>query len=145
MSVLPSGSSDALAVIAGSAWIDQEDRDAGEEAEDRHARDDGEVGEDPVAAPALAAAGGGEELAGVGCRVDRAQVCYCSCAGVVASGALITPLIGTSQSSEIFSFRLRPIGRSLRQTIASGWRPSERSSFTECCVGFVLISPEGPM
>ena len=62
-----------------------------------------------------------------------------------ASGALITPPIGTSQSSETFSFRLRPIGRSERHTIASGCRPRERSSFTECCVGLVFSSPEGPM
>ena len=40
-----------------------------------------------------------------------------------ASGALTTPAIGTSHSSETFSLRLRPIGRSERQTIASGCRP----------------------
>ena len=62
-----------------------------------------------------------------------------------ASGALITPAIGTSHSNETFSLRLRPIGRSERQTIVSGCRPSERSSFTECCVGFVFSSPDGPM
>ena len=53
--------------------------------------------------------------------------------------------IGTSHSSEIFSLRFRPIGRSDLQTIASGCRPSARSSFTECCVGLVFSSPEGPM
>ena len=37
------------------------------------------------------------------------------------------------------------IGRSVRQTIASGWMPSERSSRTECCVGLVLSSPDGAM
>ena len=62
-----------------------------------------------------------------------------------ASGALITPPIGTSQSKETFSFRFRPIGRSERQTMASGCRPSARSSLTECCVGFVFSSPDGPM
>src|SRR6266480_1292462 len=62
-----------------------------------------------------------------------------------ASGALITPPMGTSQSSETFSFRFRPIGRSERHTMASGCRPRARSSFTECCVGFVFNSPDGPM
>ena len=36
-----------------------------------------------------------------------------------ASIAEITPVIGTSQSSEIFSFRLREMGRSLLHTMAS--------------------------
>ena len=53
--------------------------------------------------------------------------------------------MGTSQSSEIFSLRFRPNGRSERQTITSGCRPSERNSFTECCVGLVFSSPDGPM
>ena len=34
------------------------------------------------------------------------------------------------------------IGISERNTITSGMIPSERSSFTLCCVGFVLISPD---
>ena len=62
-----------------------------------------------------------------------------------ASGAEITPEMGTSHRSEIFSFRWRPMGRSERHTMTSGWRPSERSSFTECCVGLVFSSPVGPM
>src|SRR6266545_4623744 len=43
-----------------------------------------------------------------------------------ASGAEITPEIGTSHRSESFSFRWRPMGRSERHTMTSGWRPSER-------------------
>ena len=35
--------------------------------------------------------------------------------------------------------------RSARSTIASGWIPMLRSAATECCVGLVLSSPEGPM
>ena len=62
----------AVAVIAGTDSDDQEDRDAGEDDEDRDPGDHGEVGEDPVAARA-AAAGRGEELSGVGGRVDCAH------------------------------------------------------------------------
>ncbi len=36
-------------------------------------------------------------------------------------------------------------GRSVRHTIASGWIPIERSAATECCVGLVFSSPDGPM
>ncbi len=57
----------------------------------------------------------------------------------------MTPEIGTSHSNEIFSFRFLPIGRSDRQTITSGCRPSDLSSFTECWVGLVFSSPLGPM
>ena len=32
-------------------------------------------------------------------------------------------------------------GRSARQSKTSGWIPISRSSFTECCVGLVFISP----
>ncbi len=53
--------------------------------------------------------------------------------------------MSTSQRSEIFSLRARPIGRSARQTMASGWMPIERSSRTECCVGLVFSSPVGAM
>ncbi|MDR6176077.1 hypothetical protein QE366_003336 [Nocardioides zeae] len=35
--------------------------------------------------------------------------------------------------------------RSARHTTASGWMPIERSAATECCVGFVFSSPDGPM
>ena len=37
------------------------------------------------------------------------------------------------------------ISRSARQTIASGWMPIERSAATECWVGLVFSSPDGPM
>ena len=37
------------------------------------------------------------------------------------------------------------IGRSERQTSASGVMPIVRSACTECCVGLVLSSPLGPM
>ncbi len=40
---------------------------------------------------------------------------------------------------------LAVIGRSERQTIASGWIPILRSAATECWVGLVLSSPDGPM
>ena len=36
-------------------------------------------------------------------------------------------------------------GASLRQTMRSGWMPRLRSSVTECCVGLVFCSPDGPM
>ena len=36
------------------------------------------------------------------------------------------------------------MGRSLRQTITSGWMPRLRSSVTECWVGLVFCSPDGP-
>ena len=36
-------------------------------------------------------------------------------------------------------------GSSLRHTITSGWMPRLRSSVTECCVGLVFCSPDGPM
>ena len=55
------------------------------------------------------------------------------------------PSSGTSHSCEIFSFSRFGIGRSLRHTIASGWMPRLRSSVTECCVGLVFCSPDGPM
>ena len=32
-----------------------------------------------------------------------------------------------------------------RHTMASGWMPRLRSSVTECWVGLVFCSPEGPM
>ena len=55
------------------------------------------------------------------------------------------PSSGTSQSLEIFSFSRVEIGRSERQTMASGWMPRDRNSVTECWVGFVFCSPDGPM
>ncbi|CAM5657479.1 hypothetical protein SALBM217S_03394 [Streptomyces griseoloalbus] len=35
--------------------------------------------------------------------------------------------------------------RSQRSTIASGWMPMLRSAATECWVGLVFSSPDGPM
>jgi hypothetical protein len=37
------------------------------------------------------------------------------------------------------------MGRSDRQTIASGWMPMLRRAATECWVGLVFSSPDGPM
>ncbi len=62
-----------------------------------------------------------------------------------ASTAATTASIGTSHNSEIFSLRFRLSGRSERHTMTSGCRPRDRSSFTECWVGFVFSSPVGPM
>ena len=62
-----------------------------------------------------------------------------------ASTAETMPSSGTSHSCEIFSLSRFGIGRSLRHTIASGWMPRLRSSVTECCVGLVFCSPDGPM
>ena len=55
------------------------------------------------------------------------------------------PASGTSHSAEIFSLSRFAIGRSLRHTIASGWMPRLRSSVTECWVGLVFCSADGPM
>ena len=62
-----------------------------------------------------------------------------------ASTAATTPSTSTSQVRAIFFFMLGGIGRSERQTIASGWMPTWRSAATECCVGLVLSSPDGAM
>ncbi len=62
-----------------------------------------------------------------------------------ASAALITASGTTSQRLEILRLTLSPIGDSLRHTIRSGWMPRLRSSVTECCVGFVFCSLDGPM
>ena len=51
----------------------------------------------------------------------------------------------TSAKSAILS-RISAERRSReRQTTASGWIPIRRSSFTECCVGFVFSSPAASM
>jgi hypothetical protein len=47
--------------------------------------------------------------------------------------------------SEILRLMLSGSSRSERHTIASGWMPIERSAATECWVGLVFSSPEGPM
>ena len=62
-----------------------------------------------------------------------------------ASTAETMPRSGTSQSWLIFSLSRVGIGRSDRHTMASGWMPRLRSSVTECCVGLVFCSPDGPM
>ncbi len=59
--------------------------------------------------------------------------------GIVSSG--ITARGSTSQKREILSRISWEIGLSERQAITSGWMPKERSSRTECWVGFVFSSP----
>ena len=61
------------------------------------------------------------------------------------SAAFTTAFSSTSHRFEILRFRLSLSGSSLRHTITSGWMPRLRSSVTECCVGFVFCSPDGPM
>ena len=61
-----------------------------------------------------------------------------------ASMADTTASMGTSHCSEIFCFRSSEIIRSDRQTMTSGWMPRLRSSVTECWVGLVFCSPDGP-
>ena len=56
----------------------------------------------------------------------------------------ITASTGTSHRRETFLLRAEEMLRSLRQMITSGWIPRLRSSVTECCVGLVFCSPEGP-
>ena len=51
----------------------------------------------------------------------------------------------TSANSAILSRISSDSGSRERQTIASGWIPMRRSSFTECCVGFVFSSPAASM
>ena len=46
---------------------------------------------------------------------------------------------------EILRLSSGEMGGSLRHTMASGWMPRLRSSVTECCVGLVFCSPDGPM
>ena len=56
----------------------------------------------------------------------------------------MTASIGTSHKSEILRLRPEEMLRSLRQMITSGWMPRLRSSVTECWVGLVFCSPDGP-
>jgi hypothetical protein len=58
---------------------------------------------------------------------------------------LTTASTGTSQRLEILRLRPSEIGASLRHTMASGWMPRLRSSVTECWVGLVFCSADGPM
>ncbi|CAB4603027.1 unannotated protein [freshwater metagenome] len=62
-----------------------------------------------------------------------------------ASAAFTTAPSSTLQRFEILRFRLSLSGASLRHTMMSGWMPRLRSSVTECWVGLVFCSPEGPM
>ena len=62
-----------------------------------------------------------------------------------ASTAATTASASTSHMSEILRLMLDGTSRSARSTIASGWMPMLRSEATECCVGLVLSSPDGPM
>ena len=52
---------------------------------------------------------------------------------------------GTSHRLEILRLSPSESGCSLRHTMASGWMPRLRSSVTECWVGLVFCSPDGPM
>ena len=62
-----------------------------------------------------------------------------------ASLAVTTPSTSTSHMSAILRFVASGTSRSARSTIASGWMPMLRSAATECCVGLVFSSPDGPM
>ena len=62
-----------------------------------------------------------------------------------ASTAATTASSSTSHMSEILRLTLGGISRSDRHTMASGWMPMERSAATECWVGLVFSSPDGPM
>ena len=62
-----------------------------------------------------------------------------------ASLAVTTPSTSTSHMSAILRLVASGTSRSARSTIASGWMPMLRSAATECSVGFVLSSPDGPM
>ena len=55
---------------------------------------------------------------------------------------IMTQSSGTLQNRDIFLRMLSDTGALQRATIMSGETPIERSSFTECCVGFDLNSPE---
>ncbi len=63
---------------------------------------------------------------------------------LAASTAEITASMGTSHRREILRLRSSEIIRSERHTMTSGWIPRLRSSVTECWVGLVFCSPEGP-
>ena len=62
-----------------------------------------------------------------------------------ASLAATTASTSTSHMSEIFFLTFGGMSRSDRHTMASGWMPMERSAATECWVGLVFSSPDGPM
>ena len=63
-----------------------------------------------------------------------------------ASAALTTALDG--HVAEVGDLALEVVAEraaSLRHTMTSGWMPRLRSSVTECWVGLVFCSPDGPM
>ncbi|CAM5621787.1 hypothetical protein SRIMM317S_05218 [Streptomyces rimosus subsp. rimosus] len=62
-----------------------------------------------------------------------------------ASGQAMTAASSTSHISEILRLMAVGTSRSARSTMASGWMPMLRSAATECWVGLVFSSPEGPM
>ncbi len=62
-----------------------------------------------------------------------------------ASLAVTTACGSTSHMSAILFLTDAGMSRSARHTIASGWMPMLRSAATECWVGLVFSSPEGPM
>ncbi len=57
----------------------------------------------------------------------------------------MTARSSTLQKRAIFFFISSGIERSARQRRMSGWIPIERSSLTECCVGFVLARRSAAM
>ncbi len=62
-----------------------------------------------------------------------------------ASMQATTASSSTSHISAILPLMPSGSSRAARQTIASGWMPTWRRAATECWVGLVFISPEGPM
>ena len=62
-----------------------------------------------------------------------------------ASTADTTASMSTSHMLAILRLMPSWIGRSERHTIASGVMPIVRSACTECWVGLVFSSPDGPM
>ncbi len=62
-----------------------------------------------------------------------------------ASAQVTTASMSTSHIEEIFDFTEAGSARSARSTIASGWMPMLRSAATECWVGLVFSSWDGPM
>ena len=63
---------------------------------------------------------------------------------VSTSRFCMTHLLGTLQKRAILSLIPSSKGRSVRQTMISGWIPIPCNSFTLACVGFVFISPDAP-
>lgn len=59
--------------------------------------------------------------------------------------AATTAASSTSHISEILRLMAVGTSRSARSTIASGWIPMFLRAATECWVGLVFSSPEGPM